>query len=481
MQHYKNFGWREKLLAVPLILGTGLLVINQRVGINDFVGLNPLAVALRSDLWLALSIVLCLVLAPRYIIRPPGDNLVARSVTLYLPGAYLLTILFATLLSSFRFNQAIDLFGAIDVFKTLLCICIGRIVFGLSTRNPEFATWLVNLLIFASILNVLAGIFTSVTDINHIAGFNDETAGDVEVGLGFVSYGNRFQGLGTNPNMVATQGTIALSFLLPKIMDYVSRGKVKKSLLLIAYVLSLVSIILWTGVRAALIIVPMICIMSVWLRMKGGLKGQLMAIVMVLGVTFVMALALIIAAVLGLTDTMLDRVSNSEEGRSHLWIHYAGILMENPFGLGMAFETIADTHSIIERMRLPPHNSVLQTGMYGGFIAIFLFLILVRRVFRLFMHYRKHVRAGANPIQLQGTFIAWCIVLFNSMFGGQWSNDYNFVILTSLLLYQISAAVTGGLPGTNSHEYRRPQHLSQSDNGHPLYGFPRSITSPPPQ
>jgi hypothetical protein len=457
VQHYKNFGWREKLLAVPLILGTGLLVINQRIGITDVVGLNPLAVALRSDLWLALCIVLCLFLAPHYIIRLPDNNFVARSVTLYLPGAYLLTILFATLLSSFRFNQAFDLFGVIDFLKTLLCICIGRIVLGLSTRNPELATWLVNMLIFASILNVLAGIFTSVTGMNHIVGFNEETSGDVEVGLGFISFGNRFQGLGTNPNMVAIQGSIALSFLLPKILDYVSRRKVKKSLLLIAYVLSLVSIILWTGVRAALIVVPMICIMSVWLRTKGGLKGQLMAIVMVLGVTFVIALAWIIAAVLGLTDTMLERVSDAEEGRTHLWIHYAGLLMENPFGLGMAFETIADTYSIsiIDRVRLPPHNSVLQTGMYGGFIAIFLFLILVRRVFRYFMRYRKYVPTGAIPIRLQGTFIAWCMVLLNSMFGGQWSTDYNFVIITSLLLHQISTSVTGGLPGTDSsHESR---------------------------
>lgn len=107
----------------------------------------------------------------------------------------------------------------------------------------------------------------------------------------------------------------------------------------------------------------------------------------------------------------------------------------------MAFETIADSHSIIEGRRLPPHNSVLHTGMYGGFIAIFIFLMLVRQVFRDFMRYRKHMSGSTIPIQLQGTFIAWCMILLNSMFGGLCSSDYNFAIITSILLFQVSAAV----------------------------------------
>lgn len=445
MQSPDQFGWREKVVAAPLCLGTGLLVVNQRVGLTDSIGMNPLAVALRSEVWLLLTVVLCIVLAPRYIIRIPGNVKVARSVTLYLPLAFLLTMLFASLLSSIKFDQVFDIFGALDVFKTLLCICIARIVFGLSTRHPEFVTRLVNLLVFASLLNLLAAIFTSITGINNIDGFNAETAGDVEVGLGFISYGNRFQGLGTNPNMVVTQGIIALSFLLPKIMYDIGKGRMKKSLLYIVYALSLVAIILWTGVRAALIIVPMICVLAVWLRMKGGLKSQMMAIAGMMQVAVLIGAAWVGASAVGLTDTLLERVSESDDGRLFLWTHYAGLLVENPLGMGIAFEAIVDTHSIVERQRLPPHNTVLQTGMYGGFIGILVFLMLIRKIFRLFMRYRKLVPADSIPVQLQGTFIAWCAVLFNSMFGGLWSTDFNFTIITALLMVQVSDGVSGPL------------------------------------
>ena len=437
----KSFGWRENIISIPLILGVSLLIVNQRIGFNDGGVVNLVAFFLRSELWLTLGVVLCIVLAPIYLIRLPIKSGLVRSVTSHLPIAFVLLTLFATFLSYFRYDQIFDLFGLYDILKTLLCICISRIIFGFSIKNHRFAVLLVNIFIFTSILNVFAAIFTSVTGINHIVGFNEEmAAGDTEVGLGFLSYGERFQGLSTNPNIVATQTAIALSFVIPNIIQYITNGRVIKAVIFIFYLFSLLAIILWTGVRASLLVIPLIFILALWLRVKSGLKGQVITMMYVPLVSALLALAWLVAASLGLTETVADRVSNSEDGRIFLWLHYTGLLLQNPFGMGIAFESIADTYSILDRQRLPPHNSILQTAMYSGFVGILVYFFLLRKTFRFFLRYRKNIPLGTIPINMQGTFIAWIVTVFHSLFGGLLFADFNFIILTSLLIFQIYEA-----------------------------------------
>jgi hypothetical protein len=430
--------WRARLIAAFLFVGTTLLVVNQRIGFTDSGGFNFLALALRSDVWFSMAIMVGLLLAPKMTILPQGRKGIARTVLLRIPIFFLLTISLASAISSVRYDKEFDLFGALDVLKTVLCIAIGTLVFNLSKASPSFSSILIRLMIYSSALNVAAAIFTSVTSINNIDGFNSETTGDVEVGLGFISYGNRFQGLGTNPNMVMTQGIIALSFLIPEILRRLDINGWWKASHLLLYSISLFAIIMWTGVRAALILLPMTCFLAVWLRTKPGSKSHARALLVVAKMAIIFLVSWWLATLLGLTETLLERVSGSEDGRLPLWIHYSGLLLQNPFGLGVAFESIADTYSIIDRQRLPPHNSILQTGMYGGFVAILLLFSLLRMVIRLVNRLRRGSGLLGLSVELQGTYIAWCAVVVNSMFGGLWSTDLNFAILTGLLMEMTS-------------------------------------------
>jgi hypothetical protein len=425
--------WRQAAVAWFLFAATALIIVNQRIGFDDTGGINRVAMVMRSDIWFAIALVTALALAPQTALPPVGRPRISRTVLFTIPICFLLATLLATLISAVRFDKAFDPFGAFDFLKALLCLGIGAMVFNLSKQSPTFSTRLIGILMFASVANVLAAVFTSATSINNIEGFNPESAGDVEVGLGFVGYGERFQGLGSNPNIVMTQAMVALSFLVPVILHRAGRRGFRR-VLLTCYALSLLFIIAWTGVRAALLLLPLICIVVAWLRTRASLKSQLKAVMTVLQMSIFLAGAWVIASALGVTETLVDRVTGADDGRLNIWTHYIGLLFENPLGLGIAFESITDTYSIVELQRLPPHNSVLQIGMYGGFFCVGLLFFLLGKIVRFFVRQRRFARSGRWSLELQGVFIAWCVVVVNSLFGGLLSTDFTFTILTALLM-----------------------------------------------
>jgi len=430
-----NPGWRKNLVSVFLYIGTTLLIVNQRIGYTDNVGLNPLALALRVDVWFVTALFFGLIFTPGIVLWPTGDDRLPKTVLVLMPLAVLSSGVLASVVSEISCGKGYDLLGAFDFAKSIICIGLGILIFNLSITNREFSSKLIYLIIFSSFLNVLAGVFTSVTSINNIAGFNAETAGEIDVGLGFVGYGNRFQGLGSNPNILMTQALISLSFLVPEICQSFSKARILRAIFLLTYSASLIIIILWTGVRAALFLMPVICLITIWLRKKPGLKNQIRSIAVIVAMLIILFGVWSFAAMLGLTETMLERVTGAEDGRLNIWSYYSGLLFQNPLGFGYGFESIVDTHfGIVEWQRLPPHNSLLQAGMYGGFSAVIISMILLGKIVRFFGRYRRLIKLQVLPTQLEGAYIAWWVVVVNSLFGGLLSADFNFSILTAILL-----------------------------------------------
>jgi hypothetical protein len=430
---------RERLAIVPLYVGTVLLLVNQRVGWEDRGGPNLLAVVLRSDIWFAITIVLGLVFIPKWTLWPRGRIGIAKTVLLSAPVTFLLAALFASLLSLIDYNQAFDGFGTYDFAKSVLCIGLGLLVFNLALASSRFASTMVTLLTWTPLVNILVAIFALTTSINNIEGFN-QVSTEVDVSLGFVGFGDRFQGLASNPYITMTQSSIALALLIPRILRP-ETGQFWLRLLLLLYAVALSTVIAWTGVRAALIVLPLVCLLAVWLHFRPTAQSLVKACLVIAQISVFFIVAWIVVSSMGFDEALVGRLGE-DDGRLFLWVYYSNLLFENPFGLGFAFESIAKTDFLIAGQRLPPHNTLLQAGMYGGFAGIIISLFLLGKVGHVIARLRRSTRSGRLSNELLGVILAWFALVLTLMFSGLISAEFNFAILTALLLALAARSVT---------------------------------------
>lgn len=429
-----NLRLRERAATVPLFLGTALLVYNQRIGWDDGVGPNWFAFLLRSDVWFAVTIVLGVLAIPRRTLWPNGRFAAAKTVLLSLPSAFVLLFVLATLLSKSSYGVDPDLFGMADFAKVVVTLFLGLLVFNLAQTSASFTSTTINLLTWAPLINVLTGILvlTSLVDPELL-----DPSGS-----------GRFQGVASNPNIVMTQSGIALGFLIPRILRPERESAGVKAVLLL-YAIALTAVIAWTGVRAALVILPIVCLIAVWLRFRLTARSFATSFVRIAQLVAFFAIAWFAASSIGLSGVLVDRLGG-DDGRLFLWAHYLNLLLENPFGLGMSFETIADAGSIVEGQRLPPHNTLLLAGMYAGVIGIGVSLFLLGKVIQLIARLRRSAHPGRMPNTLQGVVLAWFTLVISLMFGGLVYGDFNFAILSGLLLALAArtAARAGQAPRT---------------------------------
>jgi hypothetical protein len=123
-----------------------------------------------------------------------------------------------------------------------------------------------------------------------------------------------------------------------------------------------------------------------------------------------------------------------DDGRLFLWVYYLDLLVRNPMGLGLGFETIAGSGSIIEGQRLPPHNALLQAGMYAGIGGVLVSVFLILRVGALISRIKRYLDRSEISLDLMGLTLAWCSIVISVMFAGLLQSDFNFSIVTGLLL-----------------------------------------------
>lgn len=426
---YKKF--RMKCVALPFYLGVALLLVNQRVGWEDSGGPQLLAFALRSDIWILLGVVVTLAIAPRWAPIPMAYKKIYREILVISPIAFLLCSLFASVLSKVSTGLFIDIFGLADLAKIILSMSIGIVVFNLTLSYEGFASRLIQILTWAPLANVLIGIFAVTTSVNSLQGFNDISA-EGRGGAGFIGVGGRFQGLGSNANLAMIQTAIGLALLVPQVTNSVA-SPFWKRMLFIVYGIALCIVMAWTGVRATLIIWPVMFAMLFWLQYRPSKTNLTGNIFLLLKIGLFVILGSLITDALDMHQTLIERLQGGD-GRLFLWERYSKLLIENPLGIGFGFDSIAQTDSIIDGQRLPPHNALLQAGMYAGVFGVLISLFLILRVVGLIIRIKLSSRKLDISPEITGLILAWTSLIIAVMFAGLLNADYNFATLTALLL-----------------------------------------------
>ena len=418
-----------------IILGLILLPFNQRVGWFDSGGANLIAVILRSDTWLIPVIILSILFSKNTLLKIPPLTSLSRNILWTLPSKILLCILFATLVSSVRYGEIYNNFGFLDFIKIIFNIFFGLIIYNMSLKNKFFKLKIINVYIWISGINLLAGLFYILTSINNIEGFNGLTKGETDVGVGFMGYGDRFQGVGSNPNIVMTHIIISLSLMIPKFNENI---KLIKKIIFLIYSGALIIMAFTTGVRAFFVLLFLILSINFIINMKKSNYKNIAMNFLVLIITI--PLIFFIGLEFGVMDVVLDRFSNAdnEGGRLAIWGFYLNLFAYNFMGLGIPFESIIDTGQVFFNQygdtRLPPHNSLLQIAIYGGVISLILTML---SIYRIVTAYLRNYNFDKNNL-IDSIFLAWAAITINSLFGGLLLTDYNYIVFTSILLASLN-------------------------------------------
>jgi hypothetical protein len=444
-----------RLLALPVYVGTAILMVNQRVGWEDGNGLQLLPIILRSDLWIALGLALVLVVTPRWNAVPAAYKKVSTEILAYTPALFLFFTLLASALNGIVNGHAIDAFGMGDLIKVVLCTGLGILVFKLTLSYEGFGHRMVNILMWAPVANVFVGIFAATTLINNIAGFNTASDGGFS-GAGFIGLGGRFQGLGSNANIAMTQTCLGLALLVPRIMYSPATMSLWEKTGLLIYGIAMCAIMAWTGVRAALVIWPLMFLMLLWLRFRFTTQGLIKNVSLFFKIALFAALVWIASTVMNMQQTLLERLG-TDDGRVFLWEHYFSLLLQNPMGFGLGFEAVAGTDSLVEGQRLPPHNALLQAGMYAGLGGVFVSFFLIFRMGAFFSRIKRlvNLNRSSTSLDLMGLMLAWSSLLISVMFAGLLQADFSFSILTALLL---GMAARSGIADKPILQHRHPLH-----------------------
>ena len=412
----------QKWLTLFIYVGMFLLVFNQRIGWSDEGGPNLLVFLLRSDVWFTLTALLALFSLPHLKITGLQKKILFNSSVMLIG-----IIFFSSAINGLLHNSVIDYFGLTDLFKLFIATILGLTIYRLALNQIKFYESLVGILLWTSIINVFVAILFLATGINNIPGFNNLTDyGDG--GAGFVGLGGRFQGVGSNANIAAVQSCIALGILIPKLM-FAGTSSPKK-IFLAMYGLALGILLMWTGVRAAILSFLVMLVVFIWLNFRLTTSGLLRIFGSIVLVASLIATVLVfIPADLDILGARLE----SEDGRLFLWTYYGNLLLSNPLGFGLGFMSIADTNIGPKGMSLPPHNAILQAGMYAGYIGVGVTLYLIFKVFGIIIKAKRNMTCSNSP-EFVGLALAWCSLITNQMFAGFLSAEFSFSILTALIL-----------------------------------------------
>ena len=423
---------KEKIRIVSLLLyvGTALLVYHKRVGWEDSGGVNWVQLLLRPDVWMGLSVAAAAVLATKWLYSFHGHTLAIKALIL-VPCAAILSSFIGTTVGFLRYDVAFSSFGDQVGLRLILCTALGILVYNLAIRGRRFSGRMIQLLRWAPAgSGVIAIALVAAPGLIPLI-FHGSWL--VE-GPGLFSFGQRYQGLTSNPNMVATTSCLGMALVLPQLISGANTLRFG-FWLRAAYFLTLLGVMAWSGVRATVVILVVVVIAALWLRFRLTTRGLVTIAASAVGISLLVGVTVAVLAQVGVLAQLVGRLSSSD-GRLFLWGHYLGVLFRNPLGLGLGYESIVHTDQIIAGQRLPPHNTILEMAMYGGFLGVVAHLaawfLIGRAVVRL-----KRLSAGVMPLDIQGLVLGWLACSTSLLFAGLIFTDYTCVLLTALLLAEL--------------------------------------------
>lgn len=415
-----------------LLGGTVLLVYHKRVGLSDPNGMLVARLLMRPDLWFGLAVLLAMVVMTRRCLVAVNRSPSATKALSIGPWLALATGILGSLVGWWRYGVGMSDFGIQESARMVLCTLLVMLVYNFSIFRPRFASSMWQLLVAMPALNVIfaLGVLLLPSLVQTIFG-----ASMLDEGDGLFSFGARYQGLTSNPNMVASSSCIAFALLLPSL---------RRELLILSpraigitlYAIGLVGVIGMSGVRSMALALPILVAVDFWLSFRLTERG--MTRLIFAGVTMG-AVALFGAALLwraGTADVMLERFE-SGDGRLFLWKIYIRTLLENPLGLGFGFESIVHADEIIVGQRLPPHNTLLQMSMYGGLPGLFVHLGVLGVMIGVILHLRYTDHRIWVPLRIQSLILGWLASVMTLFFSGMIFIDFYYALLSALLLAEV--------------------------------------------
>lgn len=394
---------------------------SQRIGINDE-NLNWSNVLLRPESWFLVLVFLSIFSIKSLRINDWPD----KNILIKLPLIFLIMTLLASLLSGIFYDVYYNKVGVMELVLVIISINLGIYVYIYTINSKVFSKTLMRIFLFAPALNFLA-IIAINQGINNISGFND----NVGLGEGFIGFGGRFQGFSSNANTTAFLTIIAISLLTPEIFN--KNNSWLKRTFFVAYCLALFIVLIWTGSRGGLLSIIIIIMLSIWFSFSMTINGIINILVTILTCFFAFTIVMYGSDHFDIFHVLLERLDH-EDGRLFLWKYYFEIFLSNPLGLGIGYETIADSTGINGIDRLPPHNFLLHSAMLAGLPGLIVTLLFIYLIFSKVQSLKIIIAPQKVPPTLLSLYFAWITILFNMIFGGFIFGNFIFSIINAMLL-----------------------------------------------
>jgi hypothetical protein len=426
----------RRLVVILLLGGTALLVYNKRVGIADPDGIDVVQLLLRPDVWFGLAVIMALVVMPWHCLRLAGGQKSAQKILQAGPVVAYGSAVLGSMLAWARFGVGMNAFGAQVCVRIVLCTLLGILIYNLAQNSRGIRGGVLALLRWTPLAGVILGfcVLLSPAFVGAVFG-----PGMLVEGSGLFSFGARYQGLTSNPDMVATSSCVAIALLLPGFLRDLSKARpfaVIKGI----YLVGLAGVIAWSGVRAMAFILLLVAMAALGLSFRFTKRGLVRFAYIICAMAVIVLLGGLGLGHSGVMNVIVDRF-HSTDGRLFLWKFYWHTLLLNPFGLGFGFESIVHTDQIIPGQRLPPHNTLLEMAMYGGWIGLLVHLLVLGWMVRAIIRAKMAFGHGSPlPVRLQSLVLGWMAGVASLFFAGLIFIDYYYTIMTALLLVELGCA-----------------------------------------
>jgi len=336
--------------------------------------------------------------------------------------------LFSTVFSALLFDVGVSGQDSKEGIEVIGCFAIVLVVYNLLIRDPYLVKGILVVLLCLPAVQILGVIFVS-PEFAEVLGVNR----DYDL-IWYFGYGNRFVGLLGNANSVAFQCCVALPILSNLLLSRHDRSKLLwgfvKAILAI-YGCAIFAMVFLTGVRAAMLsILIMLFVVISYLPYRQRL--QFLAFGLVFGI-----LGAVAGIDIGIFEVIQERLSQSD-GRMFIWEYYIEKLALNPLGYGLTFENVIDlttiqNASVEYTVRLTPHNTLLEAGVYSGLLGIILIIICLVAILQIVLSVLRRPFCGLNMWH-KSACVAWIGLVVNAMFGSLLFGSWFFSILTAVIL-----------------------------------------------
>ncbi len=417
----------KKILLVIVVFGIFLLIYNQPI-LNEQT-INITSFLMRSDSIFILAILygILLILLKKLRVNKNSYRILFILVCIYLLG------LAATVITSNIKNVPISVVGWSKIIKIPICIIFGWILYILMNNYRKAVAIISNALFLSSILIVLLGIlgllFPEIQ--NYLGNYREGAIGANSI--------TTFSGLTPNPWFITYYLIISYSFTWAKIVKQIYEKRLKLTIVLIIYSLLLVVVMILSGIRSILILIPLSMFINLYLYSKYISKKHyklVLFVPLILIALLVMFQGSYLILPAEKRNTFLLRFSESSL-RTSLYQYYFEVGKNSPLGVGYDYLNLAP----FEAYKAPidivaPHNvllSIFVISGYLGIIALLLYLLKIRRV--LLFKLNNIQRMGSNQVYLIGAITAytcsWIVYLATEIYP---LSDFTHYILLSILL-----------------------------------------------